>query len=172
MEISVNSNVISLFLYTIERALKVSCDKRNQIRILERFLKDDNNGYLFIGNGAIINSSQTFENAGISNDSVLFAMKSHEKQSAIFHKLMKLSNDQDFEIHLKISFSRTLRYEYFRLRDIQLNKIDGNYKSCNYNYLIFQLDQSNDCIPEKKASLKTDYKPFLNPPVEPLPIFW
>lgn len=35
----INLNAISFFLRTIEKSLKVSCDKRNQIRILERFLK-------------------------------------------------------------------------------------------------------------------------------------
>lgn len=167
MELRIDLNTICLLLYTIKKAIKVICNKQMQIRNLKKYLEDDDE-YFFISNGSILDENQTFEKASITDWSIIFAIQKKNKHTDAFQKMMRISNDSEFELKLKITFSPDLKSEYLRLKDMVFKKIET--KSRNYKFN--QLDDLNDLSKKKDVVLKINYKQPNEPENDPLPIIW
>ena len=173
------TNII-IYFYIPDKCLKkIKVISHLYIKLLLSFINEDTNEYIFIYNGAVVDSKSTFKNIGINNGEVLIALRKNKINTDdinsninLSSKMKKLSKDPNFETKLKLLINNNMRCETERIKDIRFKKIEGNfnlYRKKIKNYLSTNENKNND---QNDTNLNTNYQPLRKPSEEEMPIIW
>lgn len=150
---------------------KVQVASRAKVSCLKKVFDPGKEECYYVYEGNIIDQNSTFENIGIIDEKVIFAIsgKMHQKEK---FDLMKLYNDPLFEKRLKILSNKSSKQEFNRISDIKYMKIEGNlklYKKQEHKYYLKNLNESETT---NNIQLCINYQPPSVPCTAAMPILW
>lgn len=126
--------------------------------------------HLYIFDGYIVDEGKTFEEIGITNNSLLIS----PPKTIIDTDFLRFSLSRSISLQEKIKYQieNNQKTNSFSLRDLKLMRIENRPKLCHkiYKYLLNNYDRVQ---PRKNTQFKTVIPEKLDhPSIDPLPSFW
>ena len=142
------SKIILCFCVPNQLVKKMQVTINSNVGCLLKYFKENNEDYIYIYDGNIVDYNSTFEDINFKEGKTIFALRkvntdrSEYQTARTRSKIIELSKDLYFEKKIRVLTNRNAQSEYNKVMDIRFMKIEGSYnlykkkehKYCYFSY--------------------------------------